>query len=143
MLYKEMVRDKRLARGAGGRDLPDGRYPNLFVFFPAPSLAIRRKKIRRRWRCVARLKTQKVDAETLARVKTQAQKSGDQAAGQQQRLAGLLVTWVTPLRRLAKDLFWALDELNKVTADDVQRVAQKTFVATNRTVAYTRPGGQL
>jgi len=51
-----------------------------------------------------------------------------------------------------RKLFTAIDDLNKVTADDVQRVAQTCFVAVNRTIAYmglpnqTRPqpakGGQ-
>ncbi len=34
-------------------------------------------------------------------------------------------------------MFTAIDELEKVTADDVQRAAKKYLVADNRTVAYT------
>jgi predicted Zn-dependent peptidase len=34
-------------------------------------------------------------------------------------------------------MFTGLDDINKVTADDVQRVAQKYLVESGRTVAYT------
>ena len=36
-----------------------------------------------------------------------------------------------------RKLFTSLDDLNKVTADDVQRVALKYFDPASRTVAYT------
>jgi predicted Zn-dependent peptidase len=38
-----------------------------------------------------------------------------------------------------RKLFTALDALNKVTAEDVQRVAQMYFISVNRTLAYTAP----
>jgi predicted Zn-dependent peptidase len=38
-----------------------------------------------------------------------------------------------------RKLFNSVDDLGKVTAADVQRVAQKYFVTTNRTLAYTLP----
>jgi predicted Zn-dependent peptidase len=36
-----------------------------------------------------------------------------------------------------RKLFTALDEIDKVTADDVQRVAREFFTTENRTVAVT------
>jgi predicted Zn-dependent peptidase len=36
-----------------------------------------------------------------------------------------------------RKLFTQLDDLNKVTAGDVQRVARACFVARNRTLAFT------
>ena len=36
-----------------------------------------------------------------------------------------------------RKLFTQMDEINKVTADDVQRVAKKYFVEQMRTVGYT------
>ncbi len=38
IIYKEMVRDKKIALGAGSQStFPSGRYPSLFLFFVAPS----------------------------------------------------------------------------------------------------------
>ena len=35
LMYKDMVRDKRIARGGrGDLDFPGGKYPNLFVVLP-------------------------------------------------------------------------------------------------------------
>jgi predicted Zn-dependent peptidase len=42
-----------------------------------------------------------------------------------------------------RKLFTSLDDLDKVTAADVERVAQKYFVTSSETVAYTTaPAGQ-
>ena len=42
-----------------------------------------------------------------------------------------------------RKLFTSLDELDRITADDVQRVAQECFVPEKRTVAYLiAVGGQ-
>ena len=41
-----------------------------------------------------------------------------------------------------KKLFTAIDDTNRVTAADVQRVAVRYFVPTSRTMAYTAPGGR-
>ncbi len=38
IIYKEMVRDKKIALGAGSQaTFPSGKYPSLFLFFVAPS----------------------------------------------------------------------------------------------------------
>jgi predicted Zn-dependent peptidase len=82
-----------------------------------------------------------VDAEILVRAKTQARAGVIKRLADNSSLANLLVTCHAGFGNWRK-IFTSLDQLNKVTAEDVQRVAQKYFVATNRTVAYTRPGGQ-
>ena len=112
------------------------------MFFLAPSLGHTAEENQKALEDVlARFKTQKVDAETLARVKTQARAGVIRRLANNSSLAGLLVTCYAGYGDWRR-IFTALDELNKVTADDVLRVAQKTFVATNRTVAYTAPGGR-
>ena len=40
-----------------------------------------------------------------------------------------------------RKLFTSLDDIDRVTADDVQRVARKYFVTSSRTVAYTVSAG--
>jgi predicted Zn-dependent peptidase len=77
-----------------------------------------------------------VDAETLDRVKTKAR------AGVIRRLdsnAGLASALATAYANYGdwRKLFTQLDDLNKVTAADVTRVARECFVTNSRTVAYT------
>jgi len=50
-------------------------------------------------------------------------------------LAGLLTAYYAIYGDWRK-LFTSLDELDRITADDVQRVAQECFVPEKRTVAY-------
>jgi predicted Zn-dependent peptidase len=38
-----------------------------------------------------------------------------------------------------RKLFTSIDDLNRVTADDVERVARQYFVLASRTVAYLAP----
>ena len=51
-------------------------------------------------------------------------------------LAALLTSYYMSYGDWRK-LFTSIDDLNKVTAADVQRVARQYFVAANRTYAYT------
>ena len=138
MLYKEMVEDKRISQAAqAGATFPNGRYPNLFVFFLAPSPGHTLDENQRALDdLLARLKAKKVDAETLQRARTQTRASVVRMLGGNSGLAKLLALHSASYGDWRK-LFTAIDDLNKVTADDVQRVAQTCFVAVNRTIAYT------
>jgi predicted Zn-dependent peptidase len=53
-------------------------------------------------------------------------------------LANLVTTFYVQYGDWRK-LFTSLDDLNKVTADDVQRVARQYFIPEGRTVAVTIP----
>jgi predicted Zn-dependent peptidase len=143
MLYKELVEDKRISQAVqAGATFPNGRYPNVFVFFLVPSqghtLDENQKALDD---LLARLKAKKVDAETLQRARTQTRATVVQALGSNSGLAKLLALHSASYGDWRK-LFTAIDDLNKVTADDVQRVAQNYFVAVNRTTAYTGPPNQ-
>ena len=82
-----------------------------------------------------------MDAETLARVKAKARAAVIRRLGSNAGLASLLPAYYAAYGDWRK-LFTSLDDLDKVTADDVQRVARKYFVASSRTVAYTmNPAG--
>jgi len=64
---------------------------------------------------------------------------GDNAA-----LASLLTTYAANYGDWRK-LFTAIDDINRVTADDVLRVARRYFAQKSRTVVYLQlpPGGRL
>jgi predicted Zn-dependent peptidase len=84
---------------------------------------------------IDRFKSQKVDAQSLARVKAQLRASVLRRLGDNSGLAELLTSTYANYGDWRK-LFTMLDEYGKVTADDVQRVARKYFTLQNRTVAY-------
>jgi predicted Zn-dependent peptidase len=79
---------------------------------------------------------QKIDAETLQRVKTQARAAVIRRLDSNAGLASLLASYYGNYGDWRK-LFTQIDDLNKVTAEDVERVARSCFVAQNRTVAFT------
>lgn len=139
LMYEDLVRDKRLALAAEADDsFPDSRYPNLFLFFVAPALGHTVEENEQELDALLkRFEAQKVDAETLARVKTKARAAVIRRLASNSGLAALLTSYYATYGNWQK-LFTSLNDLDKVTADDVQRVARQYFVDASRTVAYTR-----
>ncbi len=138
LLYKQLVQQKRIALEAEAQaTFPDGRYPNLFVFFLVPAFG---HSVEENQKAVddllTRFASQKTDAETLARVKTKVRAGLIRRLGSNAGLASVLTVYYATYGDWRK-LFTSLDDLNKVTADDVQRVALKYFDPASRTVAYT------
>jgi predicted Zn-dependent peptidase len=134
-LYRSLVRDKKIAAGAGGfGGFPGNKYPNEFIVFafttPGHPPAESRDAIRAE---LERLKTEEVPADELRMVKTRAKadliRSLDSNTGLAQQLA-------TAQARYGdwRELFRQVDRIDKVTAADVKRVANATFSEANRTV---------
>ena len=140
LLYKEMVEDKRLSTIAqAAATFPDGRYPNLFVFFLAPSPGHTVDENEKALEdLLTRFKANPVDAETLQGAKAQARAGALRMLSSNGGLAKLLAVHQASYGDWRK-MFKALDQLDKVTADDVERVAQQYFVLVNRTLVYTAP----
>jgi len=138
LMYQDLVRDKKLALAAeAGAEFPDSRYPNLFLFFVAPALGHTVEENQNALEdLLERFKAQKVDAGTLARVKTKARAGVIRRLDNNAGLAALLAANYAAYGDWRK-LFTSLDELDAVTADDVQRVARQYFTTASRTVAYT------
>ena len=138
IIYKEMVRDSKIALGAESiPGFPGGKYPPLFLFFVAPatghSVEENEKAI---YGIIDRMKTQPADAETLQRVKTKLRAGLIRRLDSNSGLASELATLEANYGDWRK-LFTELDDYNKVTADDVMRVAKAYLTADTRTVAYT------
>jgi len=139
-MYRELVENKRIALAAQAvATYPDGRYPNLFVFFVAPAQGRGvDENLKAMDDLLERFKAQKVDGAALARVKAQARvKVLDQLADNAQ-LASLVASYQAGYGDWRK-LFTTLDDYAKVSANDVQRVARQYLVMGNRTLAYTTP----
>ena len=133
-LYRSLVRDKRIAAGAGGfGGFPGNKYPNLFVIyaFPTPGHTPDEVKDAIRFE-IERLKTEDVSAEDLQMVKTRAKadliRNLDSNAG----LAGQLAFFETRYGDW-RELFRQVERIDKVTKEDIRRVASRTFVEGNRT----------
>jgi len=85
---------------------------------------------------IDRVKKEKVDAAALQRVKTKLRAALIAKLDSNPGLAEELCAYQAAFGDWRK-LFTELDDYNKVTAEDVQRVAQKYLVENTRTVAYT------
>jgi predicted Zn-dependent peptidase len=138
LLYKDLVRDKKLALAAQAiASFPSGKYPNLFVFFaaPAPNQTVEENE-KAMYAIIERLKTEKVDAATLDRVKTKLRAGLVRQLDSNSGLASQLPFYEVMYGDW-RVMFTGLDEIEKVTADDVQRVAKLYFVDEARTVVHT------
>jgi predicted Zn-dependent peptidase len=144
LLYKELVQEKKIALAAQAiATYPDGRYPNLFLFFLAPSVGHTvDEDLKALDDLLGRFKAQKVDAETLARVKTKARAGVIRRLDNNAGLARMLATYYASYGDWRK-LFTSIDDLNRVTADDVERVARQYFVLPSRTVTYLAAPGPV
>jgi predicted Zn-dependent peptidase len=138
IFYKELVRDKKIALGAEtGATFPGGKYPSLFILFFIPSSGHTVEEGEKEmYAILERMKTQKVDEESLKRVKTKLRASLIHKLDNNAGLAEELASYSAQFGDWRK-LFTELDEYEKVTAEDVQRVARTYLVESSRTVAYT------
>jgi predicted Zn-dependent peptidase len=143
LLYKELVEGKKIALATQcASTFPGGRYPTLFVFLALPSMGHTVPENEGALnQIIDRLASQPVDAATLARAKIQARAGVIRRLGDNPGLAQLLTSMYGAYGDWRK-IFTALDDIDRVTATDVMRVARQYFVAENRTTAYTAPPGQ-
>lgn len=138
IMYRDMVRDKRLSLGAGAEaTLPGGKYPGLFLFYMFPALGHTAAENEKELDTILEnFKKTKIDNATLARVKTRTRANLIRRLDNNAGLADLLTDFYANYGDWRK-LFTSLDDIDKVTADDVQRVAKEYFTTQNRTVALT------
>lgn len=138
MLYKELVRDKKLALGAMAiATFPGGKYPGMFLVYSVPNAGRTVEENEEAiYGILEKLKKEKVDEATLARVKTKIRASLIRQLDSNSGMASQLTHYYVNYGNWRK-LFTGIEEINKVTADDVQRVARKYFFEDNRTVAFT------
>jgi predicted Zn-dependent peptidase len=143
-MYRDMVRDKRLALAAGAdSQMPGGKYPSLFFFYLIPGLghtaAENEKELDT---LLENFEKTKVDEATLARVKTRTRAGLIRRLDNNEGLAQLLAEYYANYGDWRR-LFTSLDDIDRVTADDVQRVAKQYFTPQNRTVGLTyQPAGE-
>lgn len=134
-LYRSLVRDKKIAAGAAGfNGFPGDKYTNLFAFFAIPTPGHTAEEMQAAIRAeIEKIRTEDVPADELKMVKTRAK------ADLIRRLdsnGGLAMQLSMAQARYGdwRQLFRQVDDIEKVTAADIKRVASEAFVESNRTV---------
>jgi predicted Zn-dependent peptidase len=140
LLVKQLVDEKGVARVAQLlTPFPQGRYSNLALFFLVPSAGHTVGEDETALtNLLANLQTQRVEAERLARARTQARASAVRQLANNSGLAASLAVYQAAYGNWRK-LFTSMDDLDRVTAEDVQRVARRYFVTNGRTLAICGP----
>lgn len=138
LIYTDLVRDKRLSLDAGaGPSMPGSKYPNLFYFYLVPAQGHTADENEKELDSVIeKFKNTLVDDATLARTKTKTRAGLIRQLDSNSGLASLLSEYYANYGDWRK-LFTSIDDIDKVTAADVQRVARKYLTRDNRTVAST------
>jgi predicted Zn-dependent peptidase len=135
-LYKTLVRDQHIAVAAAGfSGWPGNKYPGLFAFYAVPAPGHTPQQMRDAIHAeIARLRNEDVTDEELAMFKTRQRASLLRGLDDNQGIATNLALYQTRFGDW-RQLFKELDEDNNVTKADIRRVANKIFVADNRTSA--------
>jgi len=135
-LYRSLVRDKKIAAVAAGfSGFPGNKFPNLFAFYAVPTQGHTTAELEKAFREeIERIKTQDVSDDELKMVKTRAKAALIRGLADNEGLASQLAIFQTRYGDW-RELFRNVDRMEKVTKADIRRVANKTFVETNRTVA--------
>ncbi|MCW5980866.1 MAG: insulinase family protein [Bryobacteraceae bacterium] len=142
MMYREMVRDKQIALAAAAiAAFPSAKYPSLFLLYSVPNMGHSVEDNEKATEALLeQLKREKVDEETLQRVKTKIRAGLIRQLANNSGLASQLAFYHVNYGDW-RTLFTGIEVIDKVTADDVQRVARKYFDQKTRTVAYlVKPG---
>ncbi|HEX2165177.1 MAG TPA: pitrilysin family protein, partial [Thermoanaerobaculia bacterium] len=134
-LYRRLVEDEKIAVAAASfSGLPGDQFKNLWMAYAVPAKDVENEEVQAAIREeIERLKTELVTDEELARFKTRAKADLIRGLRSNQGLANQLAEYQT-LFGDWRALFRYIDAIEKVTKEDVQRVARETFVPTNRTV---------
>jgi predicted Zn-dependent peptidase len=143
LLYTELVRDKKIALEAfADPTFPGGKYPSLFLFFLVPNMGHTVEENEKAcYQIIERLKTEKVNDATLNRIKIKERAALIRRLDSNSGMAEALTYYHVNYGDWRK-MFTGIDDIAKVTADDVMRVAKQYLVPDARTVAYTsRPAG--
>lgn len=142
-LYRSLVRDKKIAAEAAGfSGFPGTKYPHLFAFYAVPLPGHTPDEMRKAIHDeIEKLKTQEVSDEELQMMKTRAKASLIRSLDSNSGLASMLSIEQARYGDW-RELFREVDRIEKVTKEDIKRVADKTFTDNNRTVGILETNPQ-
>ncbi len=132
-LYKTLVKDKKIAVSANAGPMLN-KYPALFMFMAVPAKGHANQECEEAiYAEIEKLKTEPVTPEELLKAKTRSRADLIRQLDSNSGLAAQL-TFYEVVTGDWRNLFTQLDQIEKVTADDLQRVAKTYFTTKNRTV---------
>jgi len=135
-LYRSLVRDQQIAaESAGFSGFPGDKYAGLFALYAVPLPGHTPEQMRAAiHKEIDKLKTQDVTDDELAMFRTRARADLLRGLGDNEGLAEQLATYQTRFGDW-RELFLELAKIDKVSKADIRRVANTTFVDSNRTYA--------
>jgi predicted Zn-dependent peptidase len=133
-LYRALVRDKKIASDAAGfTGLPGNKYAHLFAFYAFTMPGHTPEEMATAIHAeIERLKTEDISDEELKMIKTRAKATLLRSLADNRGLASQIGLYQARYEDW-RELFHSVERIDKVTKADIRRVAQKTFVPTNRT----------
>ena len=134
-LYQSLVEKQQIALVARGfSGYPGNKYPHLILFYTMTSPNSNVDEVGAALQTeIEKLKTELVSEQELQRVKTQARAGLLHSLDSNMGMASTLLNYEVKTGSW-QNLFKELDAINAVTREDIQRVAQETFIAENRTI---------
>jgi predicted Zn-dependent peptidase len=134
-LYKSLVKEKKIAVAASGfPGMPGDKYPSLFLFYAVPARGHSNQECEEAiYTEIDKLKNELVSPEELAKAKTRSRASLIRQLASNSGLAAQL-TFYEVVTGDWRNLFKQLDDIDKVQAQDIQRVAKEYFTTKNQTV---------
>jgi len=141
-LFRSLVRDKKIAAfSAGFTGLPGNKYPHLFAFYAFPLPGHSPQEVGDAIHVeIERLKKEDISDDELKMIKTRTKANLIRGLAENSGLAQQLAFYQTRYGDW-RELFRSVDRIDKVTKADVRRVANETFVDTNRTVGVIETVG--
>jgi predicted Zn-dependent peptidase len=135
-LYKALVRDQKIAAVAQGfSGFPGDKYPGLFAFYAVPLPGHTTAQMETAIHLeLEKLKTSDVSDDELTEFKTRTKADLLRGLADNQGLAEQLAEFQTRYGDW-RELFRQLAKIDAVTKADIRRVANSTFVESNRTTS--------
>jgi predicted Zn-dependent peptidase len=135
-MYRSLVEQQQIAAVAAGfSPFPGDKYPSLFAFYAVPLPGHTPDEMKDAvHKEIDKLKTADVTDAELKMYKTRARADLLRGLADNQGLANALSEYQTRYGDW-RELFQQLDKVDKVTKEDIRRVANQVFVASNRTSA--------
>jgi predicted Zn-dependent peptidase len=141
-LYRSLVRDKKISSfSAGFSGLPGTKYPHLFAFYAFPLPGHTTQEVADAIHAeIDKLRKEDISDDELKMIKTRTKANLIRGLADNEGLATQLATYQTRYGDW-RELFRSVDRIDQVSKADIRRVANATFVDTNRTVGIIETGG--
>lgn len=137
-LYTSLVKEKKVAMYAGAYTELGRKYPGLFLFFAVPNQGKTSEDCEKAiYEEIEKLKTTPVTKEEMEGLKARAKKNFIKSIEDNHGLALNLALYYN-LTGDWRNLFKELEKIDKVTPEDIMRIANQIFVKNNRTVGIVK-----